>query len=209
MKQSWLKNIISDQEFWLILLFNVALIVTYYLGETSASLVIILYYFQSLFIGLQYFIRLAAIGMMYHKLDPKHNRFAVALFFLFHYGFFHLVYFIFLISIVVKMPGSVDPGAVKLFVLALLGNTVLSTISDIKKDLTVPKVPVVVMFQPYFRIVPMHLFIMLAFATDSLETLTNAFLLFIVLKTMADIGMHIAVNKTYRDKRPNVTDGWI
>ncbi|MFT7591396.1 MAG: hypothetical protein ACI9UJ_001319, partial [bacterium] len=37
MKQSWLKNIISDQEFWLILLFNVALIVTYYLGETSAS----------------------------------------------------------------------------------------------------------------------------------------------------------------------------
>ncbi|MFT5512665.1 MAG: hypothetical protein ACI8SE_001063 [Bacteroidia bacterium] len=181
----------------------------YYLGETPASLIIILYYFQSLFIGLQYFIRLSAIGMMYHKLDPKHNRFTVALFFLFHYGFFHLVYFIFLISIVVEMPGSVDPGTVKFFVVALLGYTVLSTISDIKKDLTVPKVSVVVMFQPYFRIVPMHLFIMLAFATDSLETLTKAFLLFIVLKTIADIGMHIAVNKTYRDQRTNATGGWI
>ncbi len=107
------------------------------------------------------------------------------------------------------MPGTVDPGAVKIFLIALLGNTVLSTISDVKRDRAELKVPAVVMFQPYFRVVPMHLFIMLAFATDSLETLTNAFLLFIVLKTVADVGMHIVVNKTYRDKRPNATGGWI
>lgn len=209
MKQSWLKNIVSDQEFWLILLFNVALVASYYVGEISASLVIMLYYFQSLFIGIQYFIRLSAMGILYHKIDPKYSRFGIAIFFLFHYGMFHFVYFIFLISIVVKMPGTVDPGAVKIFLIALLGNTVLSTISDVKRDRAELKVPAVVMFQPYFRVVPMHLFIMLAFATDSLETLTNAFLLFIVLKTVADVGMHIVVNKTYRDKRPNATGGWI
>ncbi len=209
MKRSHFKNILSDQEFWLILLFNVALLVTYYLGETSASLVVMLYYIQSLFIGLQYFVRLLFLGFMYHKLNPKHNRFALPIFFLFHYGFFHVVYFVFLISIVVKLPGRVDPSAVKLFTLALLGNTVLSSISDIKKDLQEPKVPIVVMFQPYFRIVPMHLFIMLAFATDAISTLTNAFLFFIILKSIADVAMHIVVNKTYREQRPNATGGWI
>lgn len=107
------------------------------------------------------------------------------------------------------MPGSVDVGTVKIFLVALLGNTILSTISDIKRDKLELKVPIIVMFQPYFRVVPMHLFIMLAFATDSLETLTSAFLLFICLKTLADVGMHIVVNKTYRDKRPNATGGWI
>lgn len=209
MKQGIFKNIFSDQEFWLILVFNVALVVSYYFGEMSASLVIMLYYFQSLFIGLQYFIRLVAMGRLYHKIDPKYSRYSTAIFFLFHYGMFHFVYFIFLISIIVKMPGSVDVGTVKIFLIALLGNTILSTISDIKRDKLELKVPIIVMFQPYFRVVPMHLFIMLAFATDSLETLTSAFLLFICLKTLADVGMHIVVNKTYRDKRPNATGGWI
>ena len=204
-----LKNILSDQEFWLILLFNLALVVTYYLGETSASLVVMLYYIQSLFIGLQYFVRLLALGFMYHKIDKKHNRFALPLFFLFHYGFFHVVYFVFLISIVVKLPGAVDYDAVKLFALALFGNTILSSISDIKKDLVVPKLPIMVMFQPYFRIVPMHLFIMLAFAVNSIQSLSNAFLFFIVLKSIADLAMHIVVNKTYREQRPNATGGWI
>jgi hypothetical protein len=209
MKQNWLKNIFKDKEFWLILAFNLVLIVTYYLGETSASLLVMLYFIQSLFIGLQYFVRLFALGFIYHKIDPKHNRFALPFFFLFHYGFFHIVYFVFLISIVVKLPGSVDPSSVKLFALALLGNTILSSISDIKKDLVEPKVPIVVMFQPYFRIVPMHLFIMLAFATDSISTLSNAFLLFIILKSIADVSMHIVVNKTYLESRPNASGGWI
>ena len=209
MKQSPIKNIFSDQEFWLILLFNLALVVTYYLGETSASLVVMLYYIQSLFIGIQYFIRLLGLGFLFRKLDGKTSRYGTAFFFLFHYGMFHLVYFVFLISIVTKLPGEVDFDAVKLFTLVLLGNTILSSISDIKKDRLEPKAPIVVMFQPYFRVVPMHLFIMLAFATESINMLSNAFLLFIILKSAADIGMHVVVNKTYREQRPNATGGWI
>jgi len=37
-----MKNIIKDQEFWMILVFNVAIVVGYYMGETSASTIIIL-----------------------------------------------------------------------------------------------------------------------------------------------------------------------
>lgn len=208
MKSKWFKNIVSDKEFWLILLFNAVITYTYFTGDTSASMVIFLYYLQSLFIGLQYFVRLLFLGGMIGQGKPFGTKFGIAFFFLFHYGFFHLVYFIFLVSIIVKMPGSVDVEMAEVFGLVLLGNTILSTISDVKKDMVEPKLPVVVMFQPYFRIVPMHLFIFLGFNTD-LAGMTKAFVWFIVLKSAADILMHIVVNKTYRDSRPPATGGWV
>ena len=160
-KKSSIGNIISDKEFWLILAFNAILVYTYQIGETSASLVVLLYYVQSVFIGIQYFIRLVAIGKRnaQEKEDkPRQGVYGEAVFFLLHYGFFHLVYFFFIIKMVIDLPGVVDFKMLLLLMLALAGNTVLSTMSDVRQDRAAKESPSI-FFQPYLRIFPMHLLI--------------------------------------------------
>jgi hypothetical protein len=133
--------------------------------------------------------------------------FGLPFFFAFHYGFFHFVYFFFLITMIVDLPGSVDYNVTKYLLYALIANTVFSSISDVRKDAEYPVAPTLVMFQPYLRIVPMHLLIIFGFNSES--DLSWAFLLFIGLKTVADAVLHIMVNKTYLQKRPPATGGWI
>jgi hypothetical protein len=209
--RSSLRNISSDKEFWLILAFNALLVYTYLIGETSASLVVLLYFVQSVFIGIQYFVRLLALAKNKSaEVDgkPRQGRYGEAIFFLLHYGFFHFVYMFFLLKMVIDLPGSVDTKMFIVFIAALLGNTVLSAISDVKQDAAEKSTPAI-FFQPYLRIIPMHLLIIYGFNNSSLFEVNKALLLFIILKTGADLLMHIAVNKTYKNKRPNVTGGWI
>ena len=128
--------------------------------------------------------------------------------FLLHYGFFHLVYFFFIFKMVIDLPGAVDFKMFLLLLLALAGNTVLSTMSDVRQDNAAKESPGI-FFQPYLRIFPMHLLIIYGFNTSSIENVNKALLLFIVLKTVADLLMHIVVNKTWKGKRPNATGGWV
>jgi len=65
-----------------------------------------------------------------------------------------------------------------------------------------------IMFQPYFRILPMHIFIIVGFNSEP-DSITSAFLIFIGLKTIADILMHIVVNQTFVRRRPKAIEGWI
>ena len=209
-KKSAFGNIFSDKEFWMILLFNGVLLYTYFDGTTSASTLVLLYFIQSVFIGIQYFIRLLALGRFGVKSEDgtvKRN-FGVAFFFLFHYGFFHFVYSIFLISILADLPGTVDFEIIRPFIGLLIINIIFSSISDIKRDSLAPPASMAVMFQPYLRIVPMHLLIIFGFNTEA-SGLHWAFMLFIFLKTIADLIMHIVVNRTWRDRRPAATGGWI
>lgn len=205
-KKSALRNIISDQEFWLILVFNVAIVILYLDDRATASSIVFLYYLQSLFIGLQYFVRMLVNGYDGQQVGFG-KKYGAAFFFLFHYGFFHVVYFVFLISILVDLPGSVDFQMVRYLFLAILGNTIFSTISDIKRDRSGVR-SIGVFFQPYLRIVPMHIFIILGFNLEGNQW-DNVFILFIGLKLIADLVAHIIINQTYKEKRPNVTEGWI
>jgi len=67
----------------------------------------------------------------------------------------------------------------------------------------------VMVFIPYLRIAPLHLFIILGFgslngADNSHEMWffrQDAFIKFIILKTITDVAMHIIVNKTWKAKR--------
>jgi len=192
----------------LILAFNVAIFVAYIQDATTASTIILLYFIQSVLIGIQYFIRLLNLG----KLDASNKsagaRASVAMFFLMHYGLFHVGYFVFLYVMLIDIPGVVEVDLMKWIVPVLFANMVLSTVSDIKRDNEEPKIAGFVMFQPYLRVIPMHLLIIFGFNSE-LSTFKWAFLLFVVLKTIADVIMHVIVNKTYREQRPNVTGGWI
>lgn len=150
-----------------------------------------------------------AIGFRNRKDEGVKAPYGVAFFFLFHFGFFHLVYFIFLLGMISDFGGFGDTDILKYLIFALFGNTVLSTVvSDLKRDSQEKKSPVGVMFQPYIRIVPMHLLIMLGF-NESAETISIVFIIFIILKSLADLLTHIVVNQTWKSERPNVTEGWI
>ncbi|MBO6515813.1 MAG: hypothetical protein JJ975_04605 [Bacteroidia bacterium] len=205
MKKTWLGNILSDQELWLVVVFNLAIFVAYLQDATTASTIVVLYYLQSVFIGIQYFIRLIGLGRMGQAGSGKYG---IAFFFLIHYGLFHVVYFVFLLTMMGQVPGKVEFDLMRWLLLALIGNTVLSTISDLKRDKQQPTLAGLVMFQPYLRVVPMHLLIIFGFTGDAAR-MDKAFLLFVGLKTLADVLMHIIVNKTYRSHRPNATGGWI
>jgi hypothetical protein len=204
------RNIFSDPEFWMILLFNGLFVFLYVIKEVSVGEVIWVYFMQSVLIGAQYFSRMLAMAF---RSDTKW-RFGMPFFFLIHYGGFHFVYLVFLIIITVSNDVNnnwdINFRLLLYSCSALLINMIFSTISDIKSERTEEKTPATLMFIPYLRVFPMHIFILLGFnvATNKqpMNWLLNmdAFLVFIVLKTLSDIIFHILVNKTWREKRTRV-----
>jgi len=111
-----------------------------------------------------------------------------AWFFLFHYGFFHFVYFLFLYHDNRPLPNS------RLLVIAacigaFLVNHAFSYWHNRERDMNRKPNIGTVMFFPYARIIPMHLTIVSGsfFAGDSRAGL----LLFLGLKTVADVIMHM------------------
>jgi hypothetical protein len=115
-------------------------------------------------------------------------------FFLFHYGGFHFVYAIFIAQMsmfqdpfVMVLPTEVK---VPTFTLAVIGSIVLfflnhlySYMHTIKYDISTMRNPVLLMFLPYIRIFPLHIFIVIGAFTGSV-------VFFLILKTGADLLMH-------------------
>ena len=199
-----LRNILSDPEFWLILGFNGLFVYMYQIKQLDAGDIIWIYFIQSLFIGLQYIIRMLAIGS---RSEGK-GRLSMPLFFLLHYGGFHFVYLIFL-TVITASSDQIGFNTVNLIpAIGLLAlNLLFSARSDIISDKEAKLGPGNLFFIPYLRIAPMHLFIILGFngGVDSKIPWLHwqdPFLIFIVLKTFSDIILHILVNKTYQGRRP-------
>jgi hypothetical protein len=199
-----LRNILSDPEFWLILGFNGLFVYLYQTKQLDAGDIIWIYFIQSLFIGLQYVIRMLAIA----RRSEEKGRWTMTLFFLLHYGGFHFVYLIFL-SVITATSKEIGFNTGNLFpAMGLLTlNLLFSTRSDIISDKEAKLGPGNLFFIPYLRIAPMHLFIILGFngGVDSKIPWLHwqdPFLIFIVLKTFSDIILHILVNKTYQGRRP-------
>ncbi len=114
---------------------------------------------------------------------------STANFFALHYGFFHLGYFVFLaqkIDSISQWDWLVFAGLGVSFIVS----HGTSYRQNIEADLRGKPNLGVLLFLPYLRVIPMHFTIIIggAVASTSLTTL----LLFIVLKTLADIGMHKA-----------------
>ncbi len=119
----------------------------------------------------------------------------VACFFAFHYGFFHLVYAVFLsVGTIASLYGSavgfpLPFGHVAFFgVLFSAGvffiNHLFSFIYNSKKDEGLPDIGRL-MFYPYARIIPMHITIIIGVLLGPM-----ALPFFLVLKTIADVVMH-------------------
>jgi hypothetical protein len=172
-----------------------ALIQDWELGTVHA-----IYWFQSVVIGALTFVRLLGTGGD----GNRFARLALAGFFAFHYGLFHVVYLVFLVTFglmglfrIVDLPGLVLACAL------FLANHLVSFLWYRSRE----EVPSAQIFtEPYARIVPMHLTIIAGgFVTMMLPGEDGArlvLLLFLLLKTAADLGAHLKKHGGARTAMP-------
>ncbi len=173
-----------------------------YEGWSLATLMII-YWAQSVIIGVFTFIKIITLknfSTENFKINDqpvgptKGTKYFTAFFFLFHYGMFHFVYLIFLlVSIISQKQISI---LIVLTVLVSIGvffiNHLFSFLYNKEQDSQKIKNIGTIMFFPYARILPMHLTIVFGFF---LVQSTAGLVFFMVLKTIADVIMHMVEHK--------------
>jgi len=200
-------NPFYDLSLWFLLFSN---IVTIYFAITEnwdLSVIVWVYWFQSITIGFFNFIRILQLKEFStenfqingHSVQPtEKTKVSSALFFLFHFGFFHFVYFVFLstggITFNETSQNTLNFVEVKYIALAVLLffiNHLFSFFYNKPQDTRKQNIGSLMSY-PYARIIPMHLTII--FGT----MFGGALSLFLTLKTFADIIMHIVEHNVLR-----------
>ena len=144
--------------------------------------------------------------------ETEKGKWSTAIFFAFHFGFFHLVYLVFLVGMAFDggsgesgeaaswIPGKVDLFWIGAAVLGFLASHWFSFRRNVAADLDGRPNLGTMMFLPYARIIPMHLAILLGFG---LASNMLGVLLFSSLKTLADLLMHWVEHRVLQGrKRP-------
>ena len=121
----------------------------------------------------------------------------LASFFAVHYGIFHLVYLFFLATLIdIK---KIDWQFVEISFFAMLAASIANFVQNKIRNRTQDVNIGAMFFMPYARILPMHLTILLP------EFLSiSAPILFLSLKTFADVIMHL-VYRSWVFKSPNIS----
>ena len=194
----------EDGSVWSLIIANVlSLAIAFYQDWDTLSLMA-LYWGQSVIIGIANVFRMLALDrfstenftMNGRRVEPTTGtKIQVAFFFAAHYGLFHLVYLFFLISFagdaqktgILTEAGLFDPWfLVCMAVFAL--NHFWSYRYNCNMDRQGAPNIGTLMFTPYLRIVPMHLTIIIG---GIFMNTGASLLLFGMLKTLADVLMHM------------------
>lgn len=208
-KKLSLKGIIKNYSFLSILISNMLIVVLAVLEKQSVMDVLWVYWFQSVIIGVFNFVRILTlknftVDSLKMNSKPvektKAAKTGVAIFFLIHYGFFHLVYAIFLTaftSLGNLASGGVDYSFVFLtsviFFISYLVEYIFSFTQEQESVQSLQKL----MVAPYKRIFPMHLtiilsgFIIAGGFVGAMSTNISVLLIFMGLKTLIDLFTHI------------------
>ncbi|MFH1228068.1 MAG: DUF6498-containing protein [Planctomycetota bacterium] len=212
MKQS---NIIShamnDSSAWALVGSNLVTVALAVILKWGLLEILWIYWSQSVIIGIFNVVRILSLkefsttGLtMGDKPVPETpaGKRSVAGFFAFHYGFFHFGYMIFLFTPMnmgnqdttawASALGTVSPLAVILTAGLFFANHLYSYRFNKESDTEKPNLGTL-MFFPYARIIPMHLIIMFGATTGS-----GALVLFLLLKTAADVIMHAVEHAKFR-----------
>jgi hypothetical protein len=115
---------------------------------------------------------------------------STANFFALHYGFFHLVYFVFLLQGVAALT-PIDWLGLAAAAVGFIVNHQASYRHNIEADARGKPNIGTLMFLPYLRIVPMHLTILAGGALAGAQVSVWGLLVFGCLKTAADVAMHV------------------
>lgn len=193
-----LKRLANDWSLWFLLIFNLYLIWYYQQHPSSFITVVWLYWLQSVMLG----VFNALDIFMVKNPDPesmkinegpmdgsKRSDGCLALFFLVHYGGFHLGYAIFLL---VQLRGIFESNVFLLGAGLIFIDLILSFIKKRNWEKQQRSINMGSMFlTPYLRIIPMHLMILgPAFLGWSNITI------FLWLKTITDVLMHIFITRS-------------
>lgn len=192
-----------DGSVWVLVAVNVlALAVAYYQDWPVAQLML-LYWGQSVVIGTSYVLRILALEQFSTENFQINNRSVeptpstkrqVAAFFTFHFGFFHVLYLVFLLGVPKTAP-RLDAW----FWLCVAGFALNHFWSyRYNREMDRQGTPNIgtLMFTPYLRIIPMHLTIV------SGLFIGKGLLMFGGLKILADIGMHLIEHRQLKKVRP-------
>ena len=183
----------ADGSIWMLIATNVfVLIIAIATGWRLVDMMLV-FWIQSVIIGISYLMRIASLDrfstrnfqMNNKTVEPTpETRRQVAVFFAMHYGFFHLVYAVFLLS------GEFGDPRLGLDLLICAGAFAVNHFYSYRyhRELDEQGTPNIgtLMFTPYARIVPMHLTIIIG----STMAPGAGVLLFGTLKTFADAVMH-------------------
>ena len=197
----------DDMSLWFLLFSN---IITIYFAVTQnwdLLTVMWIYWFQSVIIGIFNFIRILKLKDFYsdNLTDSRGNKIIepteggknlVAFMFIVHFGFFHFVYWLFIFGLTYEdwkeAVNSPIFDYILLSVFAFFMAHALSFFNSRKIDETKKQDIGLIMMYPYARIIPMHFTILFGF-------FINYWLLFfLVLKTIADVIMHVRDEKLSR-----------
>lgn len=188
--------VVADGSMWMLVATNVFVLVIALMEGWRLIDVMLVFWIQSIIIGISYVMRIASLDRFstenFHinnrPVEPTpQTKWFTAAFFSFHYGFFHLIYAVFLFT--------GDYGDPKLdwdLVICAAAFAVNHLYSyRYHRQLDEQGTPNIgkLMFTPYARIVPMHLTIMLG------ATASGGVLLFGTLKIVADAVMHQVEHK--------------
>jgi hypothetical protein len=200
-KANWL----ADKSLWALTLSNIFSIYFAVTEGWSLPTVMLVYWFQNVVIGIFNFVRILQLkefSTENFKINGRpaqptqDTKIFTAFFFLFHYGFFHLIYLMFIMTFPFSMSGRpiADPITFKYAIgmgLVFLGNHFFSYIYNKPRDTKKQNIGYL-MFYPYARIIPMHLTIVLG------GFYSGAIFLFMILKALADAAMHILEHNVIR-----------
>jgi len=173
--------------------------------------VMLVYWVQSVIIGYYNYHRIMDLKefstknfrMNNKRPDPTpETKKSLARFFALHYGIFHAAYLGFILGRESGAIGLSSIGIVACIVAFVLNHRYSYQYNKERDSQRVPNIGTIMLF-PYARIVPMH--ITIAIAASQTGGSPKTLFIFLVLKTVADIIMHMIEHANARQKRPGAS----
>lgn len=197
-----------DGSVWLLIVTNVVVVVLALFLQWRLVDMMVVYGIQSLVIGASYFARILSLEKFSTEnfkingraVEPTpETKVKVAVFFAFHFGIFHLVYFTYMFS---GEYGEPEFGFdLAICALAFVANHAFSYRYHRERDRAGSPNIGTLMFTPYVRIIPMHLTIIVgSFLPGALGVFV-----FGVLKSIADTALHQVEHKMIGERRDAVS----
>ena len=195
-----MKNYLLDSSSVSLLTSNIIVIILAIVQKWEISTVLWVYWMQSIIIGFFQFLRILFLKKFSTEnfiinnkpvLPTPNTKIFTAFFFMFHYGFFHFLYAIFLFNFF-RSSQSFNFAYLFLGGFIFFLNHAFSFYQNRTIDQQKTQNIGILMFSPYARIIPMHLIIILGaiFAQFALIP-------FLILKTLTDLIMHIIKHKAH------------
>lgn len=194
-----------DPSAWSLAGANIVSLVVAVAGGWSIVDLMLVYWLQSVLIGASYCARILSLEKFSTENFKINNRavaptretkLKTAAFFAFHYGFFHVVYLVFIGA--EAPPGTFTDPQLWACGLAFAVNHVYSY--RYNRDMDRHGMPNIgtMMFTPYLRILPMHLTIVFGLVSST----GLGLVVFGTLKTAADVAMHLVEHRLLARRRP-------